>query len=58
MSKEVKESTWIGRSLENYKKLHEKGAKLKGCNEALQAAKSLTIARRIVFGYKKKNVTK
>lgn len=46
---------WLGRSLENYKDIHAKAAADKGVGEELKNAKTLTKARKIVFGYKKKN---
>lgn len=47
---------WLGRSLPNYKSMHASTAKSKGVSEAFQSAKTLTQARKILFGYKKGNV--
>lgn len=49
------ESTWAGRSLENYKKLHINAAKDKGNEKEFLAAKTLTAARKLAFGLKKRN---
>lgn len=49
------EYNWLGRSLDNYKDMHAKTAADKGVTAELRAAKTLTQARKIVFGYKKKN---
>ena len=45
-------SNWKGRSLSNYKKQHEGTAKTRGVYEELMKAKTLTSARRILFGTK------
>jgi len=50
-----KESTWFGRSLDNYKKMHAKTAEDKGVDKEFHSAKTLTKARKILFGYKRKN---
>lgn len=47
---------WRGRSLENYKAMHKKWAADEGKGAALEAAKTLTSARKILFGYKRGNV--
>ena len=52
---EERKSTWIGRSLENYKIMHGAAARQKGVMDKLFSAKTLTEARKVVFGYKKKN---
>jgi hypothetical protein len=44
---------WLGRSLSNYKSMHAAGARSKGVYERLMEAKTLTQARKVVFGYKK-----
>lgn len=49
------EYEWLGRSLSNYKSMHAGTASSKGVKEQFQAAKTLTAARKILFGYKKKN---
>lgn len=41
------------RSLPNYKKMHEKTASNKGIAKEFQEAKTLTEARKILFGEKK-----
>ena len=46
-------STWVGRSLDNYKAMHEKTAKDKGVAHELANAKTLTQAKKIVYGHKK-----
>lgn len=46
---------WLGRNLENYKGMHAKYAESKGISNELRSAKTLTQARKVVFGYKKKN---
>jgi hypothetical protein len=46
--------TWTGRSLSNYKAMHEGTAKGKGVGAQLQAARTLTQARKILFGVKAK----
>jgi hypothetical protein len=46
---------WLGRSLDNYKAMHAKTAADKGLTNELKAAKTLTQARKILWGYKKKN---
>ncbi len=48
-------STWCGRSLSNYKAMHAKTAANKGVTQELLSAKTLTQARKIVFGVKKGN---
>lgn len=49
------EYEWLGRSLDNYKSMHARTAESRGVGEQLRSAKTLTQARKIVFGYKKKN---
>lgn len=51
----VPDSQWFGRSLENYKKMQSKAAASNGVTEQLRNAKTLTEARKIVYGLKKKN---
>lgn len=48
-------STWCGRSLENYKAIHAKTAEQKGVSHELQNARTLTAAKKVVFGIKKGN---
>ena len=48
----VIESKWLGRSLENYKSIHKATATTKGCLEAFLSAKTLTQAKKILFGEK------
>ncbi len=50
------ESTWNGRSLSNYKIMHKATAEKKGVLNQLLAAKTLTEARKILFGYKRGNL--
>jgi hypothetical protein len=45
-----KEVKWPFRDLKNYKQMHEKTARDKGVLEAFCAAKTLTQARRVLFG--------
>lgn len=47
------ESNWIGRSLTNYKAQQEKVARSRGTLTELQNAKTLTQARKAVYGLKK-----
>jgi hypothetical protein len=54
-AKHKPEWNYLGRNLENYKALHAKTAEDKGVGAALKAAKTLTQARKIVFGYKRGN---
>lgn len=49
------EYNWLGRSLENYKAMHTKTAENKGVGAAFRAAKTLTEAKKLAFGYKTKN---
>lgn len=51
----VPEWEWLGRSLTNYKDMHTSTAKEKGVEKEFQSAKTLTAARKILFGFKKKN---
>lgn len=53
--KEEKENGWYGRSLDNYKQIQAKVANDRGVGDKLRNAKTLTEAKKIVFGYKKKN---
>lgn len=53
--KEVQENNWRGRSLESYKLMHRKTAEDKGVSREFQNASTLTEAKKILFGYKKKN---
>lgn len=56
MSKEdfkVVESTWLGRSLTNYKQLHAGRAEDRGVGRTFQNAKTLTEARKLLFGTKR-----
>lgn len=47
--------SWLGRSLSNYKKQQSHVAENKGVLRELQNAKTLTDARRIVYGSKGKS---
>jgi len=49
------EWNWYGRSLDNYKNMHAKLAKEKGVSVEFQACKTLTQARKVLFGFKKGN---
>ena len=49
------EYEWLGRSLTNYKSMHSKTADSKGVGEQFRAARTLTQARKILFGFKKGN---
>lgn len=42
------------RSLENYKEMHKEKAKSLGVEKELSSARSLTQARKVLFGEKKK----
>lgn len=46
-------STWCGRSLTNYKEMHKETARKKGVEAALQNARTLTQAKKALFGIKK-----
>lgn len=48
-------SNYLGRNLENYKQMQSKVAASKGVSDQLKAAKTLTAARKIVYGYKNGN---
>lgn len=52
---EVSDWTWLGRSLSNYKSMHESLAKQKGVLRDFMEASTLTRAKKILFGYKRKN---
>jgi hypothetical protein len=45
---------WAGRSLENFKTINKKRAEEKGVLEQLMRAKTLTEARKVIFGVKSK----
>lgn len=47
-------SGWKGRSLENYKEMHKETADRNGVIREFLAARTLTQARKILFGEKKK----
>lgn len=49
------EINWLGRSLSNYKQMQAKVAESKGVLDALMSAKTLTQARKVVYGTKKGN---
>ncbi len=49
------ESKWFGRSLENYKSMQANVAASKGVTKELREAKTLTQARKVVYGLKAKN---
>ena len=44
------QGNWLGRNLNNYKNWHENTAKEKGVHDRFMRAKTLTEARRILFG--------
>lgn len=46
---------WLGRNLSNYKEVHAHIARDKGLEQELKAAKTLTQAKKILFGYKRGN---
>lgn len=46
---------WLGRNLDNYKSQHAKTAADKGITHEFKSAKTLTEARKILHGLKKKN---
>lgn len=46
---------WAGRNLDNYKQMQAKVAASKGVSKELRDAKTLTQARKIVYGYKRGN---
>ncbi len=46
-------SNYLGRSLKNYQEMQSKAAAQKGVLEQLKAAKTLTAAKKIVYGHKK-----
>lgn len=48
------EYNWLGRSLSNYKSQQVDVARQKGCTAQLANAKTLTEARKIVYGVKAK----
>ncbi len=47
------DSKWFGRNLNNYKDQQEKVAKSKNCLAELLKAKTLTEARKILYGIKR-----
>lgn len=49
------EYNWLGRSLSNYKSQQADIARKKGVGTQLQNAKTLTEARKIIYGLKSKN---
>lgn len=49
------ETKWAGRSLKNYKEMHQDVAKDKGVLAEFNAARTLTAARKIAFGMKRGN---
>ena len=49
-------ATWAGRSLDNYKAIHKAAAETKGVGAELAMAKTLTHAKKIVFGMKRGNI--
>ena len=51
----MSETGWKGRSLENYKEMHKQTAKDKKCYERFMACRTLTEARKVLFGVKVKN---
>jgi len=50
-----REGGWLGRNLENYKKIQTPIARDKGVLKELQSCTTLTEARKVVYGYKKRN---
>lgn len=52
-NKDRPEWEWLGRSLTNYKDMHSSTAKEKNVSAEFQSAKTLTQAKKILFGYKK-----
>ncbi len=54
MATSIGENRWQGRSLESYKEMHEKTAKEKGVHEQFMRCKTLTQARKVLFGEKTK----
>jgi len=50
-------NNWYGRSLENYKAMHMKNAQAKKVGVAFAGAVTLTKARKILWGEKKKAYT-
>lgn len=38
------------RDLKNYKEMHKGTAKAKGCSDVFEASRTLTVARKILFG--------
>lgn len=44
------EHTWAGRNLENYKKTHRELAEKKGVLREFLAAKTVTQAKKVLFG--------
>lgn len=46
---------WLGRSLDNYKQQHRNTSESKGVQKEFMLAKTLTQAKKILFGYKRKN---
>ena len=54
MKLENKETKWLGRSLEGYKTTHRKAAEEKGRLEEFLSAKTITEAKKIAYGIKKK----
>lgn len=53
----MSENAWKGRDLTNYKAMHEDTAKRNGCYDEFTRASTLTQARKILFGEKKKQYT-
>ncbi len=50
------ESKWFGRSLDNYKIMQAKVAASKGLTKELQACRTLTQAKKLLFGLKSGNL--
>lgn len=53
--KHKSQSSWAGRSLPNYKAMHRVTAEKKGLSREFENARTLTEAKKILWGYKKKN---
>lgn len=54
-NKEKDGTGWLGRSLSNYKDMHRSTAENKGVLKEFLNAKTLTEARKVAFGLKRKS---
>lgn len=52
---QARENNWLGRSLTNYKQMHANTANDKGVYKEFMASKTLTAAKKILHGMKRKN---